>query len=129
MKFTRRNFVKLGGFAVLAGITLPNSAFGQISENNILANLTTESFRDLVGSEFYVLSENLSTPSILVKVQDFPAATETGECFALTFAVKAKRIKQATYRVFHPELGNFELFMTEGKSGRSNALIALINRI
>lgn len=129
MKFTRRNFVKLGGFAVLAGITLPNSAFGQISKNNILANLTTESFRGLVGSEFYILSENLSMPSVLVKVQDFPAATETGECFALTFEVKALRVEQATYRVFHPELGNFELFMTEGKNGRRKALMAIINRI
>lgn len=129
MKITRRNFVKASGIAAFAALSLPNTGFGQTAGNDVLASQSAESFRNLVGSEFYISGENLSTPAILTEMRDFPAETKTGECFSLIFEVRARRTQQATYNVFHPNIGNFELFMTEGKSGKRGALVAVINRI
>lgn len=129
MKFTRRNFVKISGLAAFAGLALPNFAFGQVLGNDVLASQTAESFRAFVGTEFYISGENLSMPAVLTEVRDFPTETKAGECFSLVFEIRARKAQQATYNVFHPAVGNFELFMTTGKSEKRGALVAVINRI
>lgn len=129
MKITRRNFVKISGFSAFAGLALPNAGLGQTVSCDFLATHTAKSFLAFVGSEFYVSGENFSMPAVLTEVRDFPPPTKTGECFALVFEVRAKAPPQATYSVFHPSIGNFDLFMTAGKTGKRALLIAIINRI
>lgn len=129
MDFTRRDFVRLGGFAAIAALGFSDLAFAA-NGGNTLVNQTSESFRQLIGTEFYVWNESLSKTSVrMTKVQDFPNRTPDGECFSIVFETGLRKVTQATYNVFHPSIGNFELFLTEGKSGNCCALIATVNRI
>ena len=127
MKFTRRDFVKFGG-AAAAAICLPKSIFAAKSED-VLMNQTAQSFRELAGTEFYVWNDDISTSAILKSVEDFPHKTATGECFSMTFEIRLKRAQEGIYNMFHPKIGNFELFMTEGTGGKRASLIATVNRI
>ncbi|MBS1794011.1 MAG: hypothetical protein JSS81_09165 [Acidobacteria bacterium] len=128
MKLTRRDFVKISGISALAGFGLSGRAFAGIGEDS-LAVQSSKSFRRLIGTDFYIWRENFATSARLVKLQEFSKSAPNGECFALIFEVPVKQIEQATYYVSHPEIGNFELFLTEGLNGRRRALIATFNRI
>ncbi len=129
MDFTRRDFVRFGGFAAIAAFGFSDSAFAE-KGGNTLSNQTSESFRQLIGTEFFLRDERLATTSVtMTKVQDFPNRTPDSECFSIVFETRSREVKQATYSVFHPNIGKFELFMTEGKIGNRCALIATINRI
>ena len=51
------------------------------------------------------------------------------ECFTLSFKLPSDAL-QATYTVFHPQLGTFNLFLVPGKSDQADSLLhAVINRI
>jgi hypothetical protein len=126
MNFSRRNFIKLSGIASLTSLGLSQSTFGQ-SQNPILLNQSSEIFRNLIGSDFFFSSNEFSTTAILAKVTDFPNKTKDGECFSLEFHVRNKRAKEATYQVFQADLGNFELFVTDGRNGKNQILLATIN--
>jgi hypothetical protein len=128
MKFTRRDFVKLGGFATIAAFGFSGSAFAGTNDD-VLSNQTAESFRQLIGTEFYIRRERSSISARLVKVEDFPNKTKKGECFLLVFETSLKRVEQAIYNLYHPNIGNFELFMSEGLIGRRRTLVATINRL
>lgn len=128
MKFTRRDFVRLSGAAALAGFGFSGAALAGAGADAPAAQ-TADSFRGLIGSEFYVYNEKISGPATLVAVRDYPAATKTGECFSLFFETAIERPEQTIYRVYHPKLGNFELFMTEGRNEKRPLLIAAINRL
>ena len=129
MKYTRRDFVKLSGIAAVAGFVTTGSARAQFVETDVLASRSADSFREYVGSEFYVWNEAVSTPVVLTKVQNFEAQAKGGECYALVFTTGLKKTEQDTYRVYHKDLGNFELMMTAGKNGKRATLVATINRI
>ena len=128
MKFTRRDFVKFGGMSAAAAILLPKFAFAS-NGGDLLMNQSAQSFKDLIGSEFYVWNEGVSTSAILKSVEDFPHKTEKGECFSMVFETRLRKTKQATYNMFHQRIGNFELFMSEGRSGKRASFVATINRI
>ena len=128
MKFTRRDFVKFGGMTAAAAILFPKSVFAA-NGDDLLMNQTAQSFKDLIGSEFYVWNEGVSTSAILKSVENFPHKAEKGECFSMTFETRLKRSKQGTFNMFHQRIGNFELFMTEGRSEKRASLVAVINRI
>ncbi len=128
MKFTRRDFVRLSGMAALAGFGLSGAAFAR-TDGDALAAQTADSFRNLIGSEFYFYNEKGSAPATLVEIRDYPVATKRGESFSLFFETEIERPEQMTYRVYHPKIGNFELFMTEGRNEKRPLLIAAINRL
>lgn len=128
MKFTRRDFVKFGGMSAAAAIILPKFVLAS-NGGDLLINQSAQSFKDLIGSEFYVWNEGVSTSAILKNVEDFPNKTEKGESFSMVFETRLRYAKQATYNMFHPRIGNFELFMSEGRSGKRASLVATINRI
>lgn len=128
MKFTRRDFLKLGGFASVATVGFSGSVFAR-TKDNILADQTAESFRQMIGTEFYIQNENTYTTATLIKVEDFPNQTKKGECFALIFKTSLKQTEQGTYNIYHSKIGSFELMMTAGRSGKNGSLIATINRI
>ena len=128
MKFTRRDFVKFSGMTAAAAIFLPKSVFAS-NGGDLLMRQTAQSFKDLIGSEFYIWNEGVSTSAILKSVEDFPHKSEKGECFSMVFETRFRQTKQATYNMFHRQIGNFELFMTEGSGGKRASLVATINRI
>jgi hypothetical protein len=128
MKFTRRDFVKLGGFATIAAFGFSGSALAGTNDD-VLSNQTAESFRQLIGTEFYIRRERVSGSARLVRVEDFPDKTEKGESFFLVFETSLKRVEQAIYSLYHPTIGKFELFMSEGQTDRRRTLVATINRI
>ena len=128
MKFTRRDFVKFGGMSAAAAIILPKFVFAS-NGGDLLMNQSAQSFKDLIGSEFYVWNEGISTSAMLKSVEDFPHKTEKGECFLMVSETRLRHAEQATYNMFHPRIGNFELFMSEGSSGKRATFLAVINRI
>ena len=128
MNFSRRNFVKLGGIAAIASLGLSNFAFGKTG-SNLLATQTADDFRNLIGTEFYVTSNDLSTVATLVGVKDFPNKPINGESFSLEFQIPLRSSKEGFYQIQHSDLGNFELFMTAAKNGKNRVLIATITKI
>lgn len=128
MKFTRRKFIKLGGIAAITTIGLSNNSFSFSFEDQ-LASLSLENFQQLIGEQFIILNEVNSYSATLVNVKDFATNQKHGVCFSMEFSVDSKNLRQSTYDVFHPNIGNFQLFMTEGKRGKAKTLIAIINRI
>ncbi len=128
MNFSRRNFVKLGGIAAIASLGLSNFAYGKTA-SDVLANQTADDFRKLIGTEFYLANNDISTVATLVGVKDFQHKPINGESFSLEFQVPPENSKEDIYQIQHSELGNFELFMTASKNGKNQVLIATITRI
>jgi hypothetical protein len=128
MNFSRRDFVKLGGIAAVASLGLSSFAFGQ-TQGDVLSQQTSESLRPLIGTEFYFTSGNISTAATLTNIKDFPHKTPDGQSFSMEFQIPLKRINEDNYRVWHTDLGNFELYCTAGKNGKSRTLLATITRL
>ena len=128
MNFSRRSFVKLGGAAAVASFGFSGLAFGQ-TKDDVLTKMTSGSFQRLTGSKFYITGNNISAPATLINVKDFPNKPDKGESYSLEFQVSVRNLREGIYQVWHPELGNFDLFMTGGKSGKRSFLIATITRI
>ena len=72
---------------------------------------------------------------ILVEVKDLmPSAAKTqagAECFSLLFRGESSALGQNTYRIEHPSLGTFALFLVPGRAGENAAqdYVAIVNRI
>jgi hypothetical protein len=128
MNFSRRDFVKMGGITAIASLGFSSFAFGQ-TQSDVLSVQTPESLRPLIGTQFYFTSDNISTSAILTNIKDFPKKTANGQSFSMEFNVRLKRINDDCYRVWHTELGNFELYCTAGKNGKSRTLLATITRL
>jgi hypothetical protein len=128
MEFTRRDFLKIGSAAMVATLGSANPAFPSTGAD-VLIGLQSASFRNLVGTEFYLSADSISSFARLVEVRDFPSETKLSECFSLHFECEADQPLQSTYDVFHPEIGNFQLMMPAGKSdSRTTTMVATINR-
>jgi hypothetical protein len=128
MNFSRRDFVKMGGIAAVASLGISSLAFGK-EQNDILFQQTSESLRQWIGTEFYITSDNTSTTATLTDIKDFPKKTPDGQSFSMEFQVPLKEIKEDNYRIWHADLGNFELYCTDGKNGKSRTLLATISLI
>jgi hypothetical protein len=128
MGFTRRDFIKFGGIAAVSTIGLSGQVFAAKGGAD-LAHLNGDAFRGLIGTEFVVSTAEVSVSATLSEVRDFTKPSKKGECFLLVFDARAERVEQATYSVFHPQIGNFDLFLTEGKTKHGPTLMAVINRI
>jgi hypothetical protein len=127
MNFSRRDFIKLGGIAVITSSGLSSFAFGQ-TQNDVLSQQTSDSLRQLIGTEFYFTNDSISTVAILTNIKDFKHKTTDGQSFSMEFQVPLKQINEDGYRVWHTDLGNFELYCTAGKNGKSRTLLATVNR-
>jgi len=128
MKFSRRDFVKFGGLSAIATLGFSGSTFALFGDE-VLSAQSAESFQALVGTDFYFTREGASMWGRLAKVENFAAASKTGQCYSMVFEFPRKTAEEATYSLFHPKIGNFELFLTEGHVGKRSALIAIINRL
>lgn len=156
MKTTRRNFIKAAAIAALFAGTDMFASLGSAAETNdpfaqipseTLADpfyfLTAEDFKKLIEANFSIIAGNSVTTAQLLKVTQTvrPTAstqssattaprTVTKETFTLTFRSVSGNFSQVTYRLWHPNLGQFNLFLVPGtKVGGKTTLNAVINRI
>ena len=138
MKFSRRDFIKIGGFSVLTASAA--TAFGQSSlGGDRLSQMRSPDFSTRIGSRFYMTAgarggEIFET--ILTEVRDFRTAKTNdgkrrGENFTLVFTVSDGEGKaQATYEVISREMGNFPMFLVPGVGNNGESLlIATFNRL
>ena len=145
MKFSRRHFIKLGGAA--AGILgFGSFAFGQkksffadeLSAQMLadpLFGYGAEEFKKYLDTGFSLMTEGATITAVLAAVKSSEVRrnqnfrNRRAECFTLSFNLPSDA-PQATYKVFHPNLGSFDLFLVPGKSDESASLLhAVVNRI
>ena len=152
MNISRRNFIKLGSAAAFVGTNflMPVSAPGQKTDGGFgalspeaLADpffyLTAEDFKKYAGTEFLLFTETGAIAAVLSDVTQIKAAKSASragrkssqpvaETFSLSFNLPTEGFTQATYRLQHPNLGEFDLFLVPEASSKF-LLYAVINRI
>jgi hypothetical protein len=148
MSIPRRKFLKTGIMvAALAGIPLKEAISFQRSGNphglnsalqiDELGFFNMSTFTPYVNTKFRIYQSSANSIVVtLVKVEDLAAASgrksaSGGECFSLQFTgPRTKQFKQNTYKIEHPALGTFHMFVTP-ISRNTNGVInyeAIINR-
>ncbi len=128
MNFSRRDFIKLGGIAAVTTVGFSSFALAQ-KQFDVLSEQTSDSLRQLIGTEFYFTTDNISTTVTLTNIKDFPDKTLGGQSFSMEFQVPLKSVKDDAYRIWHADLGNFDLYCVAGKNRKSRTLLATITRI
>lgn len=101
--------------------------------------LTAEDFKKYAGTEFLLFTETGAIAAVLSDVTQIKAAKSASragrkssqpvaETFSLSFNLPTEGFTQATYRLQHPNLGEFDLFLVPEASSKF-LLYAVINRI
>jgi hypothetical protein len=149
MSFTRRRFLKAGTLVALAAAIPLKVAAQQPRKANdgnpidqskdVLADpLSTYSrstFSSYLNSIFRLYTGYSTVDVALVEVKDLTPGAKTAqtgaECFSLLFRGGSVVLKQNTYKIEHPSLGTFPLFLTPGTADDNGAqsFVAIINRI
>jgi hypothetical protein len=156
MNTTRRNFIKSSAFAAFFAGTGLFSSLASASENSVaqgelsndvlgdrLSYLTSEDFKKHIGTQFSLIrEEEVITAQLLgitqtirpIKIAQHLSGGSrrklTRETFTLSFQTLTDDFSQATYQVWHPNLGQFDLFLVPGsKQGDQIFINAVINRI
>jgi hypothetical protein len=129
MNYSRRDFIKFGGFALGMLPTLATTGFG--SGNSKFALYNIESVEKLLGSAFTIYTTEFAVESKLMEVKVADSKTSTsGNCFSMVFELQSNSLEQGTYQMYHPEIGMFNLFLVPGISKAGVPLmIAVVNRI
>jgi hypothetical protein len=139
-KFTRSGLVKTGAVAALAvGAGGTANALGGVQDLAASgigkplggpAFLRHATYEPLVGTDFGVLRSDGSTMKMrLIRVQHLPSR---GESFSLLFRARRQHtdVDGRLYRIDHPALGSFELFVNPvGRGVKGLDLEAVVNRI
>ena len=152
MSISRRNFIKLGSAAAFVGTSflLPVAATGQKTSGSLEAlppealadpffYLTAADFKKHAGTEFLLFTETGAVAAVLsdvTQVKEAKSVSRGGkkssqpvaETFSLSFNLPSEGLTQATYRLQHPNLGEFDLFLVPEASSKF-LLHAVINRI
>ncbi len=154
MSISRRNFIKIGSVSavLLAGTSLGIEAagFGKSGYSDgfsippevygdSLFSYRAETFKKLVGAEFSLQTEEFAETAVLTEIMENSFVSrkilkgkyiEPEETFILSFRVPAADQQQATYTMFHPELGKFDLLLVPATNDKGeNLLNAVINRL
>jgi len=137
---TRRKFI--GAAAATAGATLAlkSTALGKLTSSSArsrLAQLDWAAFSKFQNTAFTFSKPGVAPVTLtLATIEDSrPAKKRTWkagqECFVLHFTGAPRlELPQSTYSVNHFMLGNFDLFITEGRrTGRVRTFFAVINRV
>jgi hypothetical protein len=140
--FTRGGLIKVGAAAALAvgaggaGRALAGgSAQADLAGSGLgkptggAAYLQHQTFVPLVGTDFRVLRPGArALPVTLIEAKQLPSL---GESFSLLFRGKKNAaVAAGTYRIEHPTLGGFDLFVGGvGRGVKGLDLEAVINRI
>ncbi len=150
MSITRRRFLKAGTLVALSAAIPFKAAGQQIRKGNdgnpidrnppelaqdALANYNKAAFTSYLNSIFRLYTGYSTVDVALVEVKDLTpgaATAQTGaECFSLLFRGGNTALKQNTYRIEHPSLGTFQLFLVPGSPDDNGAqsFVAIINRL
>lgn len=129
---------------------IENNIFGQLKTSrgagfppegysDLLFSYSGETFKKLIGSQFTLYAEKSAQSAVLVEIKEGSMAkgktvsrikNRSTEEFMLSFRVSSAEMEQATYQVFHPELGQFDLLLVPAKNKKGeNLLNAIINRL
>ena len=148
MSISRRKFLRAGTLVALSA-ALPIRVFGQIPKGNDgnpidqskdiaadpLSHYTRSAFSSYLNSIFRLYTGYSTIDVALVEVKDLTpgaATAQTGaECFSLLFRGGSTVLKQKTYKIEHPSLGTFQLFLVPGSPDDNGAqsFVAIINRL
>ena len=149
MSITRRKFLKAGTLVALSA-AIPLKAAGQqprkVNDGNPidqskdvaadpLSQYGKSAFSSYLNSIFRLYTGYSFVDVTLVEVKDLTpgaATTQTGaECFSLLFRGGSVALPQNTYKIEHPSLGTFPLFLVPGKPDDNGAqsFVAIINRL
>lgn len=149
MSITRRKFLKAGTLVALTA-AIPLRVVSQqprkVSDGNPidqskdaaadpLSSYNKAAFTSYLNSIFRLYTGYSTIDVALVEVEDLmpgAATTQTGaECFSLVFRGGSVALPQNTYRIEHPSLGTFPLFLVPGKPDDNGAqsFVAIINRL
>ena len=154
MSISRRKFLRAGTLVALSA-ALPLGVFGQsrkdkngihmtptdpqnpidpIDLSDPLANYNRSVFSSYLNSIFQLYTGYSVVAVALLEVKDMlPASTPANgrECFSLLFRGGIVALPQSTYRIDHPSLGSFQLFLVPGGPDDNGAqsYVAIINRL
>src|SRR6266849_4307034 len=149
MSITRRKFLKAGTLVALTA-AIPLRVIGQqprkVNDGNPidqskdvaadpLSSYNRAAFESYLNSIFRLYTGYSTIDVALVEVKDLmpgAATTQTGaECFSLLFRGGSVALPQNTYKIEHPSLGTFPLFLVPGKPDDNGAqsFVAIINRL
>ena len=136
MNISRRKF--LGAAPVLTGaiLSLRTSLFGQSAAgSDALSELDWDSFYPFIGTDFtFGRGGNAASLKLISMRETAPEGTKGADlkkCFVMRFqGPYDKVLTQNTYSVNHFNLGEFDLFITDGGTkGREHYYTAVINRL
>jgi hypothetical protein len=147
MSISRRKFLKVGTLVALSA-AIPVNVFAQnrkdgdgnpVDQQPIqldpLAHYTRSAFSSYVNSIFQIYTGYSVVEVALAEVNDLMPAGSTPangrECFSLLFRGGSVALPQNTYRIDHPSLGSFKLFLVPGSPDDVGAqsYVAIINRL
>jgi hypothetical protein len=147
MSISRRKFLKVGTLVAVSA-AIPVGVFGQnrkdgdgnpVDQQPIqldpLAHYTRSAFSSYVNSIFQIYTGYSVVEVALAEVNDLMPAGSTPangrECFSLLFRGGSVALPQNTYRIDHPSLGSFKLFLVPGSPDDVGAqsYVAIINRL
>jgi hypothetical protein len=149
MSITRRKFLKAGTLVALSA-AIPLKVAGQqprkVNDGNPidqskdvaadpLSQYGKSAFSSYLNSVFRLYTGYSTIDVALVEVKDLAPGTNTAqtgaECFSLLFRGGNVALPQNTYKIEHPSLGTFPLFLVPGKPDDNGAqsFVAIINRL
>lgn len=158
MKISRRNFIKTGTLAVFvigANLFKPTALPAQkrmsADDLNLIGPLrdpiltkTADDFSGYIGAEFILLTADTTVSAILSEVtNEMPKRAKeagflnkssrsrksTAQNFVLSFKLPSDEFPQATYQLWHPDFGQFNLFLVPSNHDKLFLLHAVINRL
>ena len=105
-------------------------------------NKTADELRHYIGAEFLFLTIRGAIPVALSEVTEESKSIKSRKDFirpshgksnarnyVVSFQMPDDKFSQETYRLWHPDFGEFDLFLVPGKRGATFPLHAVINRL
>ena len=147
MSISRRKFLRTGTFVAMAAV-IPAAVLGQnrkerdgnpfdqqVAQPDPLSFYNKAAFTSYLNSIFRVSTGYSVVEVALIRVKDLPAggpaAPAGSESFSLLFVGGSKQLEQGTYKMDHPSLGSFQMFLVPSGADQygAEAYVATINRI
>ncbi|HEX4332097.1 MAG TPA: hypothetical protein VH040_08160 [Usitatibacter sp.] len=131
MTSDRRSFLRLAG--AISAATAGGGATAVAAAAVLPSGLTRSVFAREIGEDFVFEKHAVSeTIARLTKVEPLPTATTNRESehrFRAVFKVQSPGgLEQLTYRVRHPRMGEFVMFVSP-KSAQGDIVEAVFNRV
>jgi hypothetical protein len=147
MSISRRKFLRSGTFVAIAAV-IPATVLAQsrkerdgnpfdqqVAQPDPLSYYNKAAFTSYLNSIFRVSTGYSVVEVALIRIKDLPAggpaAPAGSESFSLLFAGGSKEFDQGTYKIEHPSLGTFQMFLVPSGADQYGAqtYLATINRI